>query len=406
MGIKLSYPTIDTLADRIIQLQPSKVLIFKIDLSRYFRQVPLCPRDYSLIGMRWRGELYFDKVMPMGLRSAAYMCQRVTNAIKYIHWMRGYWSINYLDDFGGVDIHQRAIDSFHELRTILKEVGAIEGQEKAVPPTTRIEFLGAMVSTIKLTLEITPARAMELMDKLKKWQSRKHATKKQLQSLIGKLNFVTNCVWSGRIFITRLIASLVLFPEQGAAEVPSKIHKDVNWWIKFMNIYNGVSMLWLKDELPPSIILATNACLTAGGGNCGTEYFPFRFPESVLHQTEHISQLELFTVVIALKFWVDQLRGKVIRLFSDNEASVAVVYHGRTRDKFMLKCLHEIAWVSANNDFWVKLQHCQRVQNLVPDLLSRWYISSEARRKFRSISKGVWKRKCISNKLIEFVSPW
>ena len=49
--INSTYPTIDTLVDCIIQLQPNTVLIFKIDFSRYFRQVPLCPRNYSLIGM-------------------------------------------------------------------------------------------------------------------------------------------------------------------------------------------------------------------------------------------------------------------------------------------------------------------------------------------------------------------
>ena len=58
--INLTYPTIDTFARRIIELQPHKVYLYKRDLARYFRQVPLCPRDYSLIGMRWRG--YFTLI--------------------------------------------------------------------------------------------------------------------------------------------------------------------------------------------------------------------------------------------------------------------------------------------------------------------------------------------------------
>ena len=100
--IMLKYPTIDNLAKRISQLG-SGCLVWKKDLLRYFHQVPACPRDYPLIGFRWDGLLYFDKYMPMGLRSAAYICQRVTTAIKFAHGQMGYWSINYLDDFGSAE---------------------------------------------------------------------------------------------------------------------------------------------------------------------------------------------------------------------------------------------------------------------------------------------------------------
>ena len=97
--VALTYPIIDTLAKRITSLE-GEVLVWKKDMVRAFRQIPLCPRDFSLIGYHWRNLLYFDKVVPMGLRSAAYICQRVTNAIVYAHRSFGYWSINYLDDFG------------------------------------------------------------------------------------------------------------------------------------------------------------------------------------------------------------------------------------------------------------------------------------------------------------------
>ena len=40
--------------------------MFKIDLSRYFRQIPLDPGHYSLIGYIIDGKVYFDKVLPMG----------------------------------------------------------------------------------------------------------------------------------------------------------------------------------------------------------------------------------------------------------------------------------------------------------------------------------------------------
>ena len=49
--IKLTYPTIDTLAKRISEIGLS-CRLWKKDMIRAFRQIPLCPREYSLIGYR------------------------------------------------------------------------------------------------------------------------------------------------------------------------------------------------------------------------------------------------------------------------------------------------------------------------------------------------------------------
>ena len=80
----LSFPKMDQFAVRIFQLGIG-CFMFKIDLSRYFRQIPLDPGDYSLIGYVINGDIYFDKVLPMGMRSAPYIAQRITNAIASIH---------------------------------------------------------------------------------------------------------------------------------------------------------------------------------------------------------------------------------------------------------------------------------------------------------------------------------
>ena len=49
--ITLSYPTVDDLVRRIAHLGEG-CLLWKKDLSRFFRQIPLCPHDISLIGYR------------------------------------------------------------------------------------------------------------------------------------------------------------------------------------------------------------------------------------------------------------------------------------------------------------------------------------------------------------------
>ena len=95
---KLTFPKVDEFSLRIFSLGKN-CLMFKVDISRYFWQLPLDPGDYSLIGYIIDGELYFDKVLPMGMRTAPYIAQRVTNAIAYIHRSLLYFLLNYVDDF-------------------------------------------------------------------------------------------------------------------------------------------------------------------------------------------------------------------------------------------------------------------------------------------------------------------
>ena len=243
--IHLKYPSIDTMAQRIAKIGKG-AKIWKLDLLRAFRQLPLCPRDYSLIGYRWRSHLYFDKRMPMGLRTAAYCCQAVTNAITYVHTCMGYWSTNYLDDIGSAEREDEAWASFLAMRRLLANLGAQEAVDKACPPSTRMEFLGILIDTIKLTLEVTPQRLLEIKQLVVEWLNKEKATRKNLESLIGKLAFVATCVRGGRVFISRLISALNQFTHVPSS-ISEQIKLDVRWWHRFLEKYNGVSILWLHE---------------------------------------------------------------------------------------------------------------------------------------------------------------
>ena len=110
----------------------------------------------------------------MGLRSAAFLCQRVTNAIAYIARNNGVSVSNYLDDFGGVEVKDSATEAFLKLRGILKQSGLVESPTKACWPNVRMIFLGIMVDTERMVLEVSPDRLQELQG----WMERAAATKK------------------------------------------------------------------------------------------------------------------------------------------------------------------------------------------------------------------------------------
>ena len=340
--INLTYPTIDTLAKRIFDLSKlGEVWMWKKDLLRAFRQINLCPMDFSLIGYRWRNLLYFDEVVPMGLRSAAYICQRLTNAVRYMHNQCGYWSLNYLDDFGSAELKHRVLDSYNLMAKIFKMLGIQEAEEKSVEPTTRMEFLGNMVDTKKFTLEVSPDRKKELFELIQKFKNKEELTKKQLQSLIGKLSFVTNCVRPGRIFLNRMLEKLRSC--SNLVKIDVEFRRDLIWWEEFLPKFDGISLLWLRDEHPHNQLMASDASMVGGGGTHKEEFFHIKFNQQILEQTNNIAQRELYTIMIAVKLWGSKMYGQVVRFDTDNQISMFAVNTGRTRDHFLLKCLREIA---------------------------------------------------------------
>ena len=60
------------------------VLLYKVDLSRAYRQLRSDPLDWAFMAMEWEGKTYLDIAIPFGLRHGASACQRTTEAIAQI----------------------------------------------------------------------------------------------------------------------------------------------------------------------------------------------------------------------------------------------------------------------------------------------------------------------------------
>ena len=109
--------------------------------------------------------------------------------------------------------------------TMLDSLGIQEALGKACPPSPRMEFLGNIVDAQKMTLEVSPQRLAEITEELEKWLIKDTVKRKQLESLIGKLSFVSNCVRAGRVFIARLINELFGFPQHRKKKLSIEIEE-------------------------------------------------------------------------------------------------------------------------------------------------------------------------------------
>ena len=62
------------------------------------------------------------------------VCQRTTNAITFLHHLQGYFSTNYVDDFGGRDTPQNAPSAYHALELLFHLLGLGSAGDKDCPP--------------------------------------------------------------------------------------------------------------------------------------------------------------------------------------------------------------------------------------------------------------------------------
>ena len=195
---------------------------------------------------------------------------------------------NYLDDLGGAEVPNLAEESFRKMGDLLIDLNIEESVNKVCGPSTRMVFLGNIIDTIKMTLELDENRLSELQNLLENWGHKTHASLKQVQSFIGVLSFTSSCVRQGRPFFFRVLNFLCELPATGITKIPNKVRKDISWWKEITPLYNGLSCIPVDFWSKPDSWISTDACLSGGGGYFNGKYFHFDFSEALIARGKYI----------------------------------------------------------------------------------------------------------------------
>ena len=304
----------------------------------------------------------------------------------------------------GAEVRDKIWQAYQALSTILERLGVDTSEDKIVPPTTRLEFLGITFDSETMTMEISQEKLQERKMELHTWLYKATARRREVESLVGKLQFMAKCVKPGRVFLARLIQWISKMDKRFQYTIPLEARKDIVWWARCIQEYNGISLLWLAKEPGMDTLLQTDACPKGYGGISGQEYFRGRFPKEL--QSKNIAILEMWAVMVALKIWAPQLRGKYFWIHMDNEAVASVLNTGRAREQELQNALREIALIAVENQFVLKARHIAGVDNRIPDWLSRWH-EPQARKQFRQYERdNSLKHLRISNSLLTYKHQW
>ncbi|XP_052780604.1 uncharacterized protein LOC128217487 [Mya arenaria] len=182
----VSYTKFDTVADMIFKLGRS-TLMAKRDIKSAFRLLPISPKDFELLGIKFDGKIYVNLNLPFGASCAPYYFEAFST---FIHWLvKDISKIpsldHYLDDFIFCGAHgtgncQHLLSTFHQ---VCVQLGVPINDVKSTDPSTVIVFLGLEIDSSQMLIRIPRHKIAELKSLILLYITRKKITLRDLQSL-------------------------------------------------------------------------------------------------------------------------------------------------------------------------------------------------------------------------------
>ena len=156
---------------------------------------------------------------------------------------KGFSVTNYIDDIIGHSVISKSNDSFQTLRDLLLELGFDISEKKVVEPSTKVTCLGVDIDTEKFTVSIPPEKITEILTEWHIWADRQECSKRQLQSLLGKLLYITKCVHLSRPFLNRMLDLLRSSDKLSKIYLTMDFKRDLNWFLEFIPKFNGKAFI-------------------------------------------------------------------------------------------------------------------------------------------------------------------
>ena len=198
-----------------------------------------------------------------------------------------------------------------------------------------------------MEMRLPQAKLQELRTLIQSWAQRRSCEKRELCSLIGKLQHASKVVRPGRTFLRRMFEQLAVAKKMHHhVWLNQAFRSDLAWRNAFLVTWNGVSLLREAIVQAPHYEIATDASGNWGcGAVWGSDWLQFKWTDS--YQQEAITQKELLPIVLAAAVWGPVWQDLAIKVHCDNQAVVAVVNSGYCRETQVMHLLRCLFFITA-----------------------------------------------------------
>ena len=367
------YTSVDVIAGHILRMGRG-TLMAKMDIMHAYRNVPVHPEDRLLLGMMWDGKVYVDKTLPFGLRSAPLIFTAVADALMWMMQQKGVTTVDhYLDDFItlGKPNSAECLANFRIMLETCRVAGFPVEPDKSEGPSSRMTFLGIEIDSDSMEMRLPLDKLQRLREVLREWRGKKGCKKRDLLSIIGSLSHACKVIKLGRPFLRRLIE---LSKRENKLDhfvrLNAEARSDIEWWFRFANTWNGVSLMYQVSSVKCSIEMKSDASGSWGcGAFCGRKWFQLKWPSSLIDH--NITVKELTPIVLAAAVWGEDWSAKNVKVWCDNSSVVDIINKGESKELDALHLMRCLSFFKAKFQFSLFAEHIAGEDNDLADALSR-----------------------------------
>ena len=361
----------------------------KVDVKAAYRCIPVRPADWPLLGMRWQGQYYFHRTLPFGLRSACHLWERYATAMEWV--IRTQFDVphitHYVDDtFLANRTRELCTLDLARTKAGMAALGAPDAVDKTEGPVTALTYLGIRIDSVAMCISLDASKLSSIREQLDQWCARSTCSLRQLQSLIGTLQWAAYVVRHGRTFLQHLRDLVTAHDDsprvsdEHAISLTEDAHDDLLWWQQYVAQWNGVSLLWEQQWLDRSSILQphTDACVEGYAAICGTQWFHGRWSSAqelaardATMDRDSMPWKELFAIVAAAATWGPRWERRKVIFFTDCMPVVQALEKGASRTRRIMQLIRALHHYAACYHFVYRAEHIAGVNNAIADELSR-----------------------------------
>ena len=192
----------------VIKRKGAGCFMAKTDAKSAFRIIPIHPNDFALLGMKWQNSYYFDRCLPMGCSSSCAIFEAFSTALEWlaINRLGDSGVLHILDDFLFIaDSQDKCHADLTNFLGMCEYLGVPIAQEKTVGPDTTLQFAGITLDSVMQEARLPVDKLRKCRMLLRTFYKRRKVTLRELQSLLGLLNFTCSVIVPGRAFLRRMI---------------------------------------------------------------------------------------------------------------------------------------------------------------------------------------------------------
>ena len=375
----MTFESVDT----AVKLIKPHSWLAKVDLKSAYRHVGLHPSEFQATGLKYKfsGDddftYFYDTRLPFGASRSVGCFSRITQSVvRMFNKQSKCKAICYLDDFLIIsNSKSECLSSMNTLIQLLQGLGFTINYNKVIPPARELTFLGINISCAAGTLSIPHDKLQDIQQSLLTLSAKCKASKRELQSAIGKVSWAAKCVRAVRPMLRCLIDMVSkLKKPTHRARIPTRVKSDIRYFCDWCVKFNGVALFPKKEKPLPYATVYTDASLQAGAAYCHGDFlyssweadFPQISPEPIFVK-------ETLSVLLAFRRWAPIWAGHTVHVYTDNKGTEWALRKCLTRNCLAIDAIRELLWIAAYSNIAIVPHYVSTKDNYIADALSRMH---------------------------------